>query len=216
MGKDLSNRSMGFAEEARLRLNRALGAAVPRFDSETSATQVFPIKLVNVDTADHVIAIHPASLLTVSEISTILGVTVDAIAKEGTVIASKVSCATKPGMLLEYLQRYVNKNAARIIRLQVSSSSEDQLNESIVFASINPFRKEGQLELNPGAAKRETNQNAKLVTLSPKDVQIDDQTVIYVNLLAGATLQLNLQMGVVANTAAVLKKQAEIFYTETI
>ena len=84
----------------------------------------------------------------------------------------------------------------------------------MVIASISPFKREGQLELNFGALKRETNQNTKLVTINPKDVQIDDQTVIYINLLAGATLTLNMSMGVGANTAKVLKKQAEIFYSQ--
>ena len=220
MGKELSNRangSMSFADESRLRkLNRAAGAAIPAFSDESNATQVFPIKLVNSDTADKLICIHPAALSTVSEIATILGITVDAIAKEGVVITDKVTCSTKTGMLLEYAQRFLNANPQRVIRLQVSASSEEQLNESIVFASINPFKKEGQLELNPGALKRETNQNTKLITINPKDIQIDDQTVIYVNLLAGATLSLNLSMGVGANTAKVLAKQAEIFYSQNV
>ena len=217
MGKDLSNRSMGFADEDRLRkLNRAAGAAIPAFSDETAATQVFPIKLVNSDTADKLICLHPGALATISEITTVLGVTVDAIAKEGVVITDKVSCSTKTGSTLEYAQRFLNANPQRIIRLQMSASSEEQLNESLVIASISPFKREGQLELNFGALKRETNQNTKLVTINPKDVQIDDQTVIYINLLAGATLTLNMSMGVGANTAKVLKKQAEIFYSQNV
>lgn len=217
MAKELSNRSMGFADENRLRkLNRAAGAAIPAFSDETSATQVFPIKLVNSDVTDKLVCIHPASLASITEIATILGVTVDAIAKEGAVIVGKLTCSTKTGMLLEFAQRFLNSNPQRVIRLQVSASSEEQLNESIVFATINPFKKEGQLELNPGALKRETNQNTKLITINPKDIQIDDQTVIYVNVLAGATLSLNLSMGVGANTAKVLAKQAEIFYSQNV
>lgn len=213
----LSNRSMGFADENRLRkLNRAAGAAIPAFSDETSATQVFPIKLVNSANVDKLICIHPAALTSISEIATVLGVTVDGIAKEGEVIAAAVTCSTRTGMRLEYAQRFLNANPQRVIRLQVSASSEEQLNESIVFATINPFKREGQLELNPGSLKRETNQNTKLITINPKDIQIDDQTVIYVNLLAGATLNLNLSMGVGANTAKVLAKQAEIFYSQNV
>jgi hypothetical protein len=219
MKQNLSNRANGaysLEEEKRLRsahrMNRATGAALPVFSEETRANQVFPIKIVNSDTADKIIIIHPGALLNVSQIAAVLGVTADAIAKEGVVITDKVNCSTKVGTLMEYFQQFINRNPSRLFRIQVSASNEEQLNESLVIAGISPFKKCEEQVLNPAAYKKETNTNTKLVTITPKDIQLDDQTVMYVNVLAGATLTLNLSIGASANQAAVLKKQAEIFY----
>jgi hypothetical protein len=90
------------------------------------------------------------------------------------------------------------------------------LSEDLVFAKINPFAKAGEITLNPAATKKETNNQSKLVTLNPSNIQLDDQTVWYVNLLAGATLTLNLTMGVSNNRAAVLSEQAELAYGKSI
>jgi hypothetical protein len=222
MGKNhLSNRASGagisLSEEKKLRrLSRATGAALPVFSEETRANQIFPIKLVNSSLEDKLIVLHPGSLKNVTEISKVLGITAAAIAKEGVVIADAVSCSTKVGSLMEYFQEFINRNPSRLFRIQVSSSSEEQLNEGLTFAGISPFKKREEQVLTPGAYKRETNTNTKLVTMTPKDIQLDDQTVMHVNLLAGATLSINLSIGATANQAAVLAKQAEIFYEEEI
>lgn len=218
---NLSNRASGagmsLLEEKKLRrLSRATGAALPVFAEETRANEIFPIKFVNSGAADKLIVIHPGALKNTTEILKILGVTADGIAKEGVVIVDTVNCSTKVGALMEYFQEYINRNPSRIFRIQVSSSSEEQLNEAIVFAGISPFKKREELVLNPAAYKRETNTNSKLVTMSPSNIQLDDQTVMYVNLLAGATLSINLSIGASSNQAAVLQKQAEIFYEENV
>lgn len=216
-GKNFPNRALGsFAQEKEVRrasmVNRAVGATIPNFDAESRANEVFKIKLTNTAVADKVIVLHPGMLLTTTEISSILGVTTDAIGKDGVVIADAVSCATKNGTSLEFLQRFVNNNPTRIIKIQVEASTETQLSEDLVFAKINPFAKVGETPLNPAAQKKETNNQSKLVTLTPNNIQLDDQTVWYVNLLAGATLTLNLTMGVSSNAAAVLETQSRIVY----
>jgi hypothetical protein len=222
MGKNhLSNRASGagisLSEEKKLRrLSRATGAALPVFSEETRANQIFPIKLVNASQEDKLIVIHPGSLKNVTEIQKVLGITPAAIAKEGVVIVDAVSCSTKVGSLMEYFQEFINRNPSRLFRIQVNSSSEEQLNEGLTFAGISPFKKREEQVLTPAAYKRESNQNTKLVTMTPKDIQLDDQTVMHVNLLAGATLSINLSIGATANQAAVLAKQAEIFYEEDI
>lgn len=213
MGKELSNRSNGFdREQEKLRMNRAIGASLPIFGDETAANEVIPITLVNSDTVNHLIAIH-AGDLTKLQIASILGVTVDAIATEAVdTITGKVTCTTEPGTQMEYIQKFVNRNPTRVIRMQISASSEEQLNQSIVIAGVSPFRKVGQKKITPSAYKKESNQNVKLVTVTLKDLQLDDQTVVYVNLLAGATLSLNLMIGTVSNSAAVLDRQARVYY----
>ncbi len=217
----LSNRAAGagisLSEEKKLRrLSRASGAALPTFSEETRANQIFPIKLVNASAADKLIVIHPGALANVTQVLKVLGITADAIAVEGVVIADEVTCTTKVGSLMEYFQEFINRNPSRLFRIQVSSSSEEQLNEGLTFAGISPFKKREEQVLTPGAYKRETNTNSKLVTMTPKDIQLDDQTVMHVNLLAGATLSINLSIGATANQAAVLAKQAEIFYEDEL
>lgn len=214
---NFTNRALGsFAQEQEVRrasmVNRAIGATVPNFDAESRANEVFKIKLTNSAVADKLIVLHPGALTTVTEIASVLGVTADAIAKDGVVIADAVSCATKQGTSLEFLQRYVNRNPTRIIKIQVEVSDETQLSEDLIFAKINPFAKAGEVPLNPAAIKKETNNQSKLVTLTPNNVQLDDQTVWYLNLLAGKTITLNLTMGVSSNAAAVLETQSRLVY----
>lgn len=214
--KNLSNRAMGFREEAQLmKLNRAVGASIPGFADELQNFETFPIRLVNSSNANRLIVIHPGALANISEIATIVGVTADGIAKEGTVITD-VTCSTDSGLLMEYAQRFINRNPQRITKIQFTASSEEQLNESLVVTTINPFRKDKQVKINAGAQKRSTDTNAKLVTITTNDLQWDDQTVVYVKLLAGATLSLNLTMGVCANQSAILKQQAGIFYSKNV
>ena len=219
---NLSDRAIGadsIAAEMRLRDNnkimRALGAAVPSFTDEARANQVFPIKITNTDTADHLVAIFAGDLDLISEITSILGITVDGIAKESAdIITGKVTCATAPGTTIEYFQKFVKRNPTRIMQIKVKSNLEEQLDEPLVFSHINPFAKAGQQVLNPGAYAKETNQNNKLVTIPVRDIQLDDQTVLYVNILAGSTLQLSLTVGATSNAAAVLAKQAEVAYSK--
>ena len=217
MGKILSDRATGadsLREEQRLRnsqkMNLAVGAAIPSFGDESRSNQVLPIKITNSHTADQLIAIFPGELESISEITKILGITVDGIAAEGEFITDKASCVTKQGTTMGYIQKFVTRNPTRVLRLQVSSTSEEQLNEPLVFGHINPFAKAGEQVLTPSAYKKETNMNSKLVTISPKDIQLDDQTVMYVNVLAGATLTLSITVGATSNAAATLAKQAEI------
>lgn len=220
---NLSNRATGvknFAQEQQTRragmVNRAVGIAIPNFDAEAAATQVFRIKLTNSGATEKRIVLHPGMLATHGEINAILGISADAIAKNGETIPSAVTCSTKGNTSVEFLQKFVNSNPTRIIRIQVEASTETQLSEDLIFAKINPFAKAGEITLNPAATKKETNNQSKLVTLNPSNIQLDDQTVWFVNILAGATLTLNLTMGVSSNRAAVLSEQAELAYGKSI
>lgn len=217
MGKLLSDRATGlrdFNQERAVRaaqMNRALGATLPNFDAESRVNEVYKISVTNSTAADKLIILHPGLLTSVAEIEKVIGVTADGIAKTGEIITG-VNCATKTGTLLEFFQRFVNRNPSRIVRMQVDVSTEAQLSEDLVFASISPFAKAPETPINPAAQRKETNNQSKLVTLAPSNVQLDDQTVWYVNLLAGATLTINLTMGVISNSAGVLSEQAKIVY----
>lgn len=204
--KPLSNRATGMNNT---QLSRAIGAAIPNFDAESKMNQVFKITLNNTTENDAIIVLHPGSLATTAEIAAVLGVTPTAIAKTGTIITG-ITCSTKTSTLLEFLQRYATKNPIRITRIQVEVSNELQLNEDLVFASISPFGKVPEIAINPAIARKETNNQSKLVTLTPSNAQLDDQTVWYVKLLAGTTLNLNLAMGISSNAAAILAEQAKI------
>lgn len=221
MRPNLSNRALGsdsIAAEKRLRqqqgINYALGSTlIPDFNEEARANQVFPIKLTNIGETDKVIALAIGDLLTVQEVKDVAGVTIDAIAKEGIVITDAVTCSTKGGTSIDYLQRFVRRNPTRIMRIQFKVSAEEQLNEPLIFQHISPFARMAEQVLNPSAYTKETNNNSKLVTVSPKDLQLDDQTIVYVNLLAGATLNISLTVGAVSNNAIRLAEQAEIVYS---
>jgi len=178
------------------------------FSDEKATQSVFQIKLNNIDTADHVIAMHAGLLANVSEILTVAGVSVGAIAVDGVVITDKVTCSTKNNTTLGFFQKFVNANPTRIVRMQISSNEEDQLGETITLAKINPTMKLGSQEITPSNSKRPTDTNVKLVVVDLASYQLDDQSVWYVNLLAGRTLTINLYLGASRNDAATLEELA--------
>jgi len=203
------------AEMAKRQALRSIGAGLVKFSGNTSSfadesktQEVFQIKLVNSDTDDHVIALHPGLLASVAEIAAVAGVTVEAIATDGTVIATKVTGSTKANTTIKFFQAFVNKNATRIIRMQVQASAEDQLSESIVITKINPTTRLGNQVITPADYKRSTDTNAKLVTIDLSQHQLDDQSVMHTNLLAGSTLTINLYLGAARNDAAMLESIA--------
>src|ERR1035437_2287956 len=115
MAKNLSNRADGMIPGSGLReemarrqglsayasLARVTGSGNP-INDEKATQAIFQIKLNNSDTDDHIIALHAGALLTVTEIQSLIGVSVAAIAKSGVVIVDKVTCTTKANTLLEH------------------------------------------------------------------------------------------------------------------
>jgi len=219
--KNLSNRADGMLPGSGMReelarrqglqayasLARVTGSGNP-INDEKATQAIFQIKLNNIGADDKIIALHAGSLLTVDEIATLIGVTVDAIAKTGVVIVSNVTCTTKANTSLEHFQRYLNLNPTRIIRIKVESNEEDQLSESLVLAKYSPVMKLGSQEVIPSNAKRQSDLQTKLVLLDLPNHQLDDQTVFYTNLLAGRTLTLTLFLGAAINTASNLEQMA--------
>lgn len=176
-------------------------------DQEAATQAIFLIKLSNTSVADKVIALHAGSLSSAADILKLTGVTVDAIAVDGTVIASAVTCTTKANTLLTHFQKYVNNNPTRIIRIKAESNEDDQMNEPIVLKKISPVKSLGSQELFPSNYKRQSDLQTKLVIMDlVNGEQLDDQTVMYVNLLAGRTLSLTLFLGASINTAANLEQ----------
>lgn len=217
MKENLSNRAVGYpngslqAEKQSRMFLRAASATVANIADEKNAAKVFPIRITNNDTDSKLIVLHPGAL-TLAEIATVLGVQADAIAKEGVVITDEVECTTKVGSTMEYFQKFVNRNPTRITRIQVSATTEEQLDNALIFSGINPFARIGVQEIVPSVSKKETNTNSKLVTLTFQDLQLDDQTVWYTTINAGCTLNLNLFTGAVANSAETLAKQAQLYF----
>lgn len=222
MRRELTNKFTGImipqnniqAEQARRAALRGMNGLVKfsgntsGFADETKTQEVFQMKLVNSDDEDHVIALHPGLLKSIGAIAAVAGVTVGAIATDGVVIASKVTGSTKANTLISFFQDFVNRNPTRIIRMQVQASSEDQLSESIVITKINPTTRLGNQVITPADYKRSTDTNSKLVTIDLTQHQLDDQSVMHTNLLAGSTLTINLYLGAARNDAALLESIA--------
>jgi len=219
--KNLSNRADGMlpsadirSEAARRQILRAQGMGLVRlsgggstFADEKATQSVFQIKLNNIGLTDKVIALHPGAL-TLAEIATIAGVTVDAIAKDGVIIADSVTGSTKTNTTLSFFQKFVNANPTRIIRMQISSNEEDQMGETLTLAKVNPVNKLGSQEITPSNYKRQSDLQSKLVVVDLPNFQLDDQSVWYTTLLAGRTLTINLYLGASRNDAALLEELA--------
>ena len=226
---NLSNRATGMLPQANLqnelsRRRNLRGNGLLKLTgggaSEQNTQAVMQIVLVNNDTDSHMIAIHPGLLDTIAEIQAIAGVTVDAIAKDGVVIASttpttpgslpRVSCKTKNTTSLGFFQKFVNNNPQRIVRMQVSSTDANQLEEPIVLAKISPTTKLGDFPITPAHKKKSADTNANLVVIDLDNFQLDDQSILYVNLLENVTLTINLYLGACRNDAATLEELASI------
>ena len=155
MGTGLSNRADGMlggssiaeeqARKAHLRgistFARVTGSGASP-DQEAATQAIFLIKLNNLGAADKVIAIHSGALASISDIATLTGVTVNAIAVNGDVIPApnQVTCSTKANTLISHFQKYVNSNPTRIIRIKAESNEDDQMNEPIVLKKISPVK----------------------------------------------------------------------------
>ena len=162
------------------------------FIDERNEGMNIQIKLENKSNVDKRIALFAGDLESVEEIASVVGITVDAIAKEGAVISEsetpKVICTAKN---LAYLQRFIKRNPTRISKLQLTTDE-----------------KLGTQAFVPMTYKNPGDQSEKMVVIDFKHLQLDDQTVLDVVIAAGRTLYLSFFFGASNNAAYTLDAQA--------
>lgn len=205
--KKLSNRydGMTLEQELKSKQNRSLSHFDGGIFDVTALGLTKTISLTNSDTTTKRIAIFPGNLQSVEEILSVIGASVDAIAKEGTV-AEKVSVVASG---LSYAQRHFVRNPTRISEIQVSVDNQSQLAQPIEVYNISPFRKNGSVQLIPKSYQRATDSNVNLVSVPTDGFQLDDQTCWIVTVGPSRSIDLTFFTGAVRNDAYLLKKAGE-------
>ncbi len=198
----------------RARANGGEAPSVVDFLNEQQRGQTIEATLVNTSTTESkVIALFPGMLKTVAEIAKYAGVTADAIAKEGVVLtgandATIVSCTSQT---LDLAQRWIDKHPMRFckLKLQTTSAAQDtQFAKEISFYGFALGKKTGDVKIRPQDYVRSDQFNRNIVEID-LSMQLDDATVMLVELAPNSSLSLALQVVAEMNTTYALSDMVD-------
>lgn len=188
------------------RRNKANGGeavSVVDFINEDQRGQTIQVSLVNTSAADKVIAIFPGRLTDVTAISRYAGLTVDAIAVEGNIQVSSTTIATCTSKTLELAKGWFRDHPTRFCKMKLQTDNESQFNKEIGYAKFALGRTLGQQTIRPIEFISPDQLNKTLCEIEVS-MQLDDSSVLYVELGAGRTLEMSLQIASEMNTAMAL------------
>ncbi len=181
------------------------------FTRENESSLVASIQLTNKSNAKKRIVMFPGDLNSVEEIAAVAGISADAIAKDGVVIASGdtavVSCVAEN---LTYLQRFLKRNPTRVVEMQITADTKAQLAHKITFTTISPFDKLGAHSFRPNDYRKASDNDTLMSEIVCGDIQLDDQTVMDVELAANSGITISLFFGAMRNDSKTLSEQAAI------
>lgn len=223
---NLSSRYAGSSlanEEARKKAMLGNGGLVnfsgaADFSHENETGLVFNIQLHNEFSGMKRIALFPGDLVSKDEISLVAGVTVDGIAKDGVVVeettgsgesevTTRVTCSAEK---LEYLQRFLRRNPTRIVEMQVNAESKPQLANKIAFTQLSPFDQLGTTSFRPNDYRKAADNDTLMAEIPCKDIQLDDQTLMTVELAPNSGISISMYFGAMRNDAKTLFDQAKV------
>jgi hypothetical protein len=167
------------------------------------------MSLTNTSGSDIVLALFPGRLENIAEIVRYAGVTVDAIAVEGTVKdGSNNNIATVTSKTLNLAQRWVKDIPTRFSLIKLQTDNESQFSKELGIATFGLGKTTGTRTIRP-IEFVQPNQLNKTMCEIEVSMQLDHQTVFFVELGAGRTLEISLQMVTEMNTAAALNAMVE-------
>ena len=200
----ISDRFTGKVTSLRARANnmarKASGeSALAMIFDESMNNSSVRIQLTNNYAVAKRIALFPGALDTVAKIAAITGMSVDAIAVEGTVLtdggspAKTVECVCPN---LAFIQDEFSHSPQRISGIQLQTDNEAQFFEPIEVAEFNAVRNFGRDEIKPSSYLDPANSNKTLVLINDlKHFQLDRNHVMVVTLAPGRTLDISLTLG---------------------
>lgn len=112
-----------------------------------------------------------------------------------------------PNTIENFLQ-FIYNNPTRLLGMKITSTLADQMEEALIIDRISPFK--SNLESTPKFLASYQDENTfrdKVVTI-PLMEQLDNQTVIRLNIKADSTINITFYCGAIMNQAVVLDKQA--------
>lgn len=182
------------------------------FTRENESSLVASIQLTNSSNAKKRIVIFPGDLNSVEEIAAVAGISADAIAKDGVVIEDAehhpvILCVAEN---LTYLQRFLKRNPTRVVEMQITADTKAQLAHKITFTTISPFDKLGAHSFRPNDYRKASDNDTLMSEIVCGDIQLDDQTVMDVELAANSGITISLFFGAMRNDSKTLSEQAAI------
>ncbi len=194
------------------RRNKANGGeavSVVDFINEDQRGQTIQVSLTNTANADKTIALFPGRLSSVAAIARYAGLQVDAIASEGTVKdASNNDIATVTSKTLDLAKEWIKDHPMRFCKLKLQTDNESQFGKEIGYAKFALGRTLGQQTLRPLEFISPDQLNKTLCDID-LSMQLDDSTVFFVELGAGRTLELSLQIVSEMNTGMALNDMVD-------
>lgn len=188
--------------------------AAQNFANGDQTDLIYTIELDNVDTSadDQVIAIAPGDNYTASQLSTLLGTTVNAVIADGVIVSTTdkvVNCAGTPGKLLSFSRR-IRRAPQRFAGLTVEVSQAGQLTQPFKVYKDDPFIGDPVIisQIYPNKAKSNTQNNDKLVHIPLQHFQMDGDTIIVFTLKAGGTISMSFVPEGHASLAEMLQNEA--------
>lgn len=196
------------------RRSRANGGEMPSLAdliSEQQRGQTLELTLTNSSTTESKnIAIFTGMLKTVAELAKYAGAQVDAIAQEGVVIAGAqtgdpavVTCTSKT---LDLAQRWIEKHPMRFckLHLQVNPDKCDaQFAKEIKFYGFALGKNAGDTSIRPQDYVRSDQYNRNIVDIDCS-AQLDDATIMTVEVAPGAEISISLTVIAEMNTSYAL------------
>lgn len=194
------------------RRNKANGGesiSVVDFLSEEQRGQTVQFSITNSSAEDKTIAVFHGRLNSVKEIYRYAGIAVDAIASEGSIkdesAAAIASCSSKT---LDLAKGWVKDHPTRFCKMKLQTDNEAQFGKEVGIATFALGKTSGTRTIRPIEFISPT-QNIKTLCEIEVSMQLDDATVFYVEVGAGRTLDISLQIVTELNTAAALNDMVE-------
>lgn len=189
-------------------------AGEPASVAKPKNSSSFTLVLKNNDSAaeDQTIALLPAYFEDAASVKDGAGAAVDAIIKEGTVIATATKTVTatgKPKSIDEFL-KFIKLNPTRITGMKISVDDTEQFGQDILVRKESPFRDLGFKTISPSTYQNSMQNNPKLIEIPLDDMQFDSQTSVVTTIMAGRTMTVTFFIGEIRNEAAILDQNAQL------
>jgi len=198
---------LSFKSEGELRRTRALQRFAGSMIDESAAGLTFTIGLSNTGATKNICLFRGDVPATVEAIKDVTGVGVDGVLstdKDKAIADVTFTCNTN----IDYLQAFLNNNPTRIPEIQVSVADEKQLARKIEITQSSPFRKLSSQVIIPKNTQRPSDANSKLVNIPLKNLQLDDQTQMLIEIGEGQSIEITYFVGASRNDAYMLSEAA--------
>lgn len=196
------------------------GTGARSFISEADRTVPFQFKVVNTFATTKKIVLNPGYLNTTTEINDATGESVDGILADGAFLTDTgVSVTATAGRSKHKITpwlRFLKTNPHRVRQIIIESNTDLAFNETMVIQTVSPYRTMPNKYLLLTDYVKPDQYNNKKAYIDLDDVQIDDQTLIFLNIggtnivaTTGVSLNFTFKMGAMKNPALELDKKAK-------